>query len=87
MHEFTDLIFFAIHANSVFFKCRNSIDVENVKDNNLVQASWQKNHNQDKFLYHYLYKFLAWLETCVMSWSNQHANFQQKHSSNMLNHE
>jgi len=42
MHEFTDLIFFAMHANSVFSKCRNNIDGENVKDNDPAQASWQK---------------------------------------------
>ena len=40
MHEFTDLIFFfAMHANSVFSKCRNNIDGENVKDNDPIQAS------------------------------------------------
>jgi hypothetical protein len=39
MHEFTDLIFFAMHANSVFSKCRNNIDGENIKNNNPVQAS------------------------------------------------
>ena len=39
MHEFTDFIFFAMHANLVFSKCRNNIDGENVKDNDPVQAS------------------------------------------------
>ena len=39
MHEFIDLIFLAMHANSVFSKCRNNIDGENIKDDDLVQAS------------------------------------------------